>query len=345
MRKLLCVIGTRPQAIKHIPFQEVMSRHYELLNLHTGQHYDQEMKEAFVKHIKLDSELQLDSTDRKSRMVEMTESISNYIDKTKPDMVVVYGDTDTTLAAAHSARNKHVSLCHIEAGLRSHNLDMPEEINRIETDKLSQLLLCPSQEAVDQLQKESITNGVYVVGDIMKDAIQMGQELVCNLRDYKYYYATLHRPYNVDDKFRLEYVLGVLNTLKEKVILPLHPRTKVKMMKFDISKNIFPNIEFIAPQSYLYNLNYMMGSQAILTDSGGMQKEAYWISKKCITIRSETEWKETLHNGCNTLIFEDLSPLQDVLNEQAGPWNSKLYGDGQATKRIKTVMDEYFKLV
>ena len=322
-----------------------MSEHYEILNIHTGQHYDPEMKEVFIKGLKLDSELQLISTDRKSRMLEMTQNISEYIDESKPDMMIVYGDTDTTLAAAHAAVEKKIPLCHIEAGLRSHNLEMPEEINRIETDKLSQLLLCPSQEAVDQLRNEGIVKGVFEVGDIMKDAIQVSKKMVGSLVDYNYYYATLHRPYNVDVEVRLRCVLGALNSLENKVILPLHPRTEGNMKKFKVSKIEFPRIEFISPQSYLSNLHYMIGSQAILTDSGGLQKEAYWINKKCVTLRSETEWKETLHDGCNTLMFDDLSGLQDIINEQGGPWNPELYGDGQATKRIKNVMDEYFKLV
>ena len=345
MRKLLCVIGTRPQAIKHRPFQKVMSKHYELLNLHTGQHYDVEMKEAFIKDIRLDSEMQLTSTDRQGRMLEMTECISKYIVKTQPDMVVVYGDTDTTLAAAHAAAKRKVPLCHIEAGLRSFNLDMPEEVNRIETDKLSQLLLCPSQEAVVQLHTEGIVEGVFEVGDIMKDAIKMNSLLIENLENNTYYYATLHRPYNVDNETRLRYVLGSLNKLKQKVILPLHPRTESNMKFFGLSKSEFHQIEFVAPQDYLSNLKYMMGSQAVLTDSGGMQKEAYWINKKCITLRSETEWKETLHDGCNTLMFENLEGLQEAVSEQAGPWNSNLYGDGKASQKINKVIDKYFEQI
>ena len=321
-----------------------MSKHYELFNIHTGQHYDPEMKKVFVKGLRLDSELQLISTDRKSRMLEMTQSISEYIDKSQPDMIIVYGDTDTTLAAAHAAAEKKIPLCHIEAGLRSHNLEMPEEINRIETDRLSQLLLCPSQEAVDQLRNEGIVKGVFEVGDIMKDAIQVSKKMVGSLVDYNYYYATLHRPYNVDEEARLRYVLGALNNLKKRVILPLHPRTKENMKIFKILKIEFPRIEFIPPQSYISNLKFMIGSQAILTDSGGLQKEAYWINKKCVTLRSETEWKETLHDGCNTLLFDDLRGLQDIINEPGGPWNPKLYGDGQATKKIKDIVDEYFKV-
>ncbi len=345
MKKLLCVIGTRPQVIKHMPFQKEMEDHYDIINLHTGQHYDHEMKAIFVKDIKLDNELELSSTDRKGRILEMANSISKYIDDTLPDMVIVYGDTDTTLAAAQATTERGLALCHIEAGLRSHNLDMPEEINRIETDKLSHLLLCPSVEAVNQLQREGITEGVFMVGDIMKDAIQMNQNVKGKLRDYNYYYATLHRPYNVDIESRLRYVLGQLSDLDDMVILPLHPRTEGNMKRFGISKSEYNGIEFVAPQSYLSNLNYMLQSRAVLTDSGGMQKEAYWISKKCITLRSETEWKETLHNGCNTLMFADLSDLQSNLKEASGPWNTELYGDGNSAKRIKDIIDQYFNQI
>lgn len=326
-----------------MPFQLVMQDQYELINLHTGQHYDTEMKEAFVKEIKLDVELSLLATDREKRMQEMTCSISNYINRIAPDLIVVYGDTDTTLATAFAARDSQIALCHIEAGLRSFNMEMPEEVNRIETDKLSQLLLCPSQEAIDQLRKENIVEGVHLVGDIMKDAIIMSNGKLSNMDSKKYYYATLHRPYNVDQKDRLIYVLEAINKLKESVILPLHPRTSKNIDKFNISKNKFSNIEFIKPQSYMDNLRYMKGSIGILTDSGGLQKEAYWINKKCITLRSETEWKETLSNGCNTLMFEDLSGIQEELDKNSGPWNSNLYGDGNAMQKIKLVIDDYFK--
>lgn len=342
MKKILSVIGTRPQVIKHIPFQKAMSGYYKLVNIHTGQHYDHEMKGVFVDSLVLDHELTLLSTDRESRMLEMVDSISKHINTIKPDMIVVYGDTDTTLAAAQAASNNKVTLCHIEAGLRSHNLQMPEEINRIETDRLSQLLLCPSQEAVDNLSIEKLTKGVYLVGDIMKDAIQMSANFDSDIKEFKYYYATLHRPYNVDEGIRLRYLFSTLNKLNEKVIMPLHPRTEYKMKEFDIQQNEFSNINFIKPQSYLSNLKYMIGSEAVLTDSGGMQKEAYWINKKCVTLRSETEWIETMHDGCNTLVYEDLSKLQVVLKEQAGPWNDSLYGDGKAMIKIKEVIDKYF---
>lgn len=343
MRKLLCVIGTRPQAVKHWPFVQEMANHYKLINLHTGQHYDSEMKEAFLSNINLDVELELLATQREKRLSEMLVGISKCIENHKPDMLVVYGDTDSTLAAAYAARDCKIPLCHIEAGLRSHNLDMPEEYNRIETDKLSQLLLCPSQEALDQLRKENITFGVYLVGDIMKDVILLSKRKISILEKRNYYYATLHRPYNVDQKSRLKYVLDTLNRLEYKVILPLHPRTQASMCKFEISNNLFSNIEFISPQSYLSNLKYMMGSKAIITDSGGMQKEAYWLQKKCVTLRSETEWKETIHDGCNILMFDDINNLQEALNSKSGIWDCDLYGDGNARGKIKDVIDEYFK--
>lgn len=303
------------------------------------------MKEAFIKDIKLDCELELSTTDRRSRSLEMKQKISEYIDSTNPDMMIVYGDTDTTLSAAQSASEKKIPLCHIEAGLRSHNLEMPEEINRIETDRLSQLLLCPSTGAVQQLKEEGIENGVFEVGDIMKDAILMSKGFIKSFRNFNYYYATIHRPYNVDIEERLRYLLETFNNLDELVLLPLHPRTEAKITKFGIDIKEFNNIQFLTPQGYISNLSFMSDSKAVLTDSGGMQKEAYWINKKCVTLRSETEWRETLINGCNTLMFDNLENLQTCLNEKAGPWDINLYGDGKATFRINEVIDKYLEKV
>lgn len=345
MKTLLCVIGTRPQMIKHLPFQMNIDKDiFTIINLHTGQHYDDEMKNNLMNkmdNVHIDKELKVGSSDRESRLIEMTNYITQHIDSTMPDMIVVYGDTDSTLAGAYAAVDRGVPLCHIEAGLRSGNMDMPEEYNRIETDKRSQLLFCPSDTAVKNLKQENITEHVYMVGDIMKDAINLATSFVCNLKDYKYYYATLHRPYNVDNSDRLKYILNALNDLDEIVKLSLHPRTLQSMSDNKIMKNNYTNIDFIPPQTYLNNINYMIGSEAVITDSGGMQKEAYWLEKKCITIRSETEWKETLHDGCNTLIFNNLEGLYKIIKSNAGPWDSTLYGDGATAKKILSTINNY----
>jgi UDP-GlcNAc3NAcA epimerase len=347
MKKVIAIIGARPQFIKHYPFERAAKGKLQLLSIHTGQHYDQNMSTVFFDELgmqKPDFMLNVGSGSHGKQTGQMMIEIEEIIVREKPDTVVVYGDTNSTLAGALVASKLHIPLIHIEAGLRSYNKKMPEEVNRVLTDHISDLLLVPSEVATKNLMKEGITKNVHIVGDIMKDLAMMAIEekwIDTNIRTSDFNYVTLHRPYNVDQADRLTYVLTSLNILDKKCVFAIHPRTTNAMKINGISEGDFQNIEFISPQSYFQNLAYLFASSALITDSGGMQKEAYWLKKKCITIRTETEWVETLEDNWNTLLFDDLSNIQNHLDEKPQEWNSNLYGSGKASDKIvKQILGE-----
>ncbi|HMP30282.1 MAG TPA: UDP-N-acetylglucosamine 2-epimerase, partial [Saprospiraceae bacterium] len=208
---------------------------------------------------------------------------------------------------------------------------------------ISTLLLCPSEVATTNLQKEGITQGVHIIGDLMKDLVMMVKredKLILPPIDYPFYYVTLHRPYNVDEKNRLQLVLQTLNELNHRCIFAIHPRTRITMTNFGLQQENFSNIIFMDPQPYFENLGYIAASSGLITDSGGMQKEAYWLEKQCITIRSETEWIETLSNGANHLVFDDLSLIKNLLGIKNISYDNNLYGDGMAAQKIVNLILE-----
>ncbi|WP_316790875.1 non-hydrolyzing UDP-N-acetylglucosamine 2-epimerase [Pedobacter frigoris] len=346
--KILTIIGARPQFIKHFPFEKACEGKLELQTIHTGQHYDANMSEIFFKQLgmkKPDFILNTGSGNHGAQTASMMIEIEQIVLSQKPDGIVVYGDTNSTLAGALVASKLHVPLFHIEAGLRSFNKKMPEEVNRILTDHVSDMLFIPSEAAEANLSNEGITKGVYVIGDIMKDLVKQVKEkglIRSSPCDDPYYYVTLHRPYNTDDTSRLKYILEELNLLRFKVIMALHPRTKNLMKKFELKQESYNNISFIDPQSYFDNLTYLSFSEGLITDSGGMQKEAYWLNKKCVTIRTETEWIETVTLGGNSLLFEDLSSMQDSIEKPIEAWDFNLYGDGFAAEHIVDRIVAYF---
>ena len=340
--KLVVVIGARPQFIKHYPFERASIGKLEIKTIHTGQHYDKNMSDIFFEQLNMtkpDHILNIGSLNHGAQTGKMMIEIEGIIEKENPDGMVVYGDTNSTLAGALVASKLHIPVFHIESGLRSYNKEMPEEINRILTDNVSDLLFVPSPTAIENLAREGISNGVYEVGDIMKDLVKLITEngvITENNepKDQKYYYVTLHRPYNTDIKERLLNILDSLNNLDKKVIMSLHPRTKNISKKFKIDLSSYNNILFIDPQSYFDNLNYLKNSNGLITDSGGMQKEAYWLKKKCVTLRKETEWVETLESNANKLIYENLLDIQLELQKTPNAWKDNLYGNGNCGEKI-----------
>lgn len=340
MKKILAIIGARPQFIKHFPFELAAKNKMELITLHTGQHYDQNMSQVFFDQLgmsKPEYKLNIGSGNHGEQTAKMMVEIEQVCKELKPDAVMVYGDTNSTLAAAVVASKIHIPIFHIEAGLRSYNKSMPEEVNRIMTDHVSSLLFVPSKISQDNLEKEGINQGIVVVGDIMKDIVFYVKknriEVIPSIKG-DFYYATLHRPYNVDDPERLPRLLETFEKLDKRVVFAIHPRTRAKMNNFGIATEMFSNIRFINPQGYLENMGYLSSCTALITDSGGMQKEAYWLEKKCITVRSETEWVETLDQGANTLVFEEIDDIQKALLHDKTSWDSTLYGDGKAAVRM-----------
>jgi UDP-N-acetylglucosamine 2-epimerase len=350
--KILTIVGARPQFIKAaLASRELRKDHTEIL-VHTGQHYDQDMSDIFFSQLGIpdpDYNLGIGSASHGKQTGEMLAAVEKVLLDENPDWVVVYGDTNSTLAGAIAASKLHIKVAHVEAGLRSFNRDMPEEINRVLTDHISDLLLCPSQIAVDNLAKEGITKGVHIVGDVMHDALlwalannpQNPEKLLASYLLHKkgYLLLTIHRAENTDDPQRLASILDALDSLKEKILWPIHPRTRKKLSEYRLS--ISQNINIIDPVGYFDILLLMQNARKILTDSGGMQKEAYWLQVPCITLRDETEWVETLQVGWNVLAGVSSDKIIDVVkNWQPPEGHPAIYGDGTAVQKIITLLSE-----
>jgi len=343
MKRIISIIGARPQFIKHAPLQIELQKRFIALTIHTGQHYDKGMSDIFFNELDMAHPDYLFDIGGSKPQGEQTGIMMTEIEracmKERPDALLVYGDTNSTLAGTLVAAKIHVPLIHVEAGLRSYNRQMPEEVNRIIADEFATLLFCPSQQAIENLKKEGINHdGVFLSGDVMADTLYLVKDKVKKMYDRPYYFATLHRPYNTDNEERLKNIVNVFQGLDRKVIFAVHPRTISRIKTFGIKLNNYSNVEFIDPVGYIESISYQSYADAVITDSGGIQKEAYMLKKKCITIRSETEWVETLENGWNKLLFDDLSVLQDILNEQPGSYIPDIYGDGHASEKIVNII-------
>ncbi|HKK74110.1 MAG TPA: UDP-N-acetylglucosamine 2-epimerase (non-hydrolyzing) [Saprospiraceae bacterium] len=340
MKKILAVIGARPQFIKHAPIDLAIQGKAKLVTVHTGQHYDENMSAIFFDELgmsKPDYMLDIRSHSHGKQTGRMLEAVEEILQKEQPDLVLVYGDTNSTLAGALAAAKLHIPVAHVEAGLRSHNKAMPEEINRIMTDHVSEVLFAPTDLAVENLKKEGLGERTVRTGDIMYDMMKIAEEKGVVSRQQlgdPYYLATIHRPYNTDDPQRLRKILTALANLDHRVIFPMHPRTKHLTQKNGIDLGTYKNLEVRPAVSYFENLNLMAGATAIITDSGGMQKEAYFLRKQCITVRPETEWVETLTNGWNQLVYKEIAELHTYLGKVPGNYSGNLYGDGASRYAI-----------
>lgn len=312
--KIIQIVGARPQFVKLAPLSRaVREAGYEELIVHSGQHYDLSMNEVFFRDMEIpapDFNLSVGSGSQGVQTGEILALVEPILEKQKPDMVIVYGDTNTTLAGALAAVKLGFKTAHVEACLRSFNRSMPEEINRIATDHISDLLLAPTPKAMANAAKEGLSDKCVLVGDIMVDSLAFGikkaKEKSRVLEELKldkgepYHLLTLHRPYNVDNTEKLSHILKGLDGLGTRIVFPVHPRTR-KMLQ-NMPDRQFRNIHFIAPQAYLDFLMLMDNCQMMLSDSGGIQKEAYILQKPCITLRPETEWVETVESGWNLLL-------------------------------------------
>jgi len=364
MIKVVSVVGARPQFIKAAPVSKALraAEHTEVL-VHTGQHYDDGMSAVFFRELEileLDYSLGVGSGPHGWQTGQMLMRIEEVLVAERPDWVLVYGDTNSTLAGALAAvklsfgkLRTGIRLAHVEAGLRSFNRGMPEERNRVLTDHCSDLLLCPTQTAVDNLAREGITQGVHLVGDTTYDAALQFAEIACQrstilqdlgLQPKGYLLATVHRPYNTDILDNLCNILTAFVEIGEPIVFPIHPRTGKRMAEVGLD-NVptcqRSNLQLIDPVGYLDMLVLEQNARLILTDSGGMQKEAYFFGVPCVTLREETEWVETVEAGWNILVGADSEKILDAVgNFEPNGHRPPFFGDGRASERIVEILTQ-----
>lgn len=352
--KIITVVGARPQFIKAAPVSKALRREHEEILIHTGQHYDKNMSNIFFQELGIpvpDYNLHIGSGNHGQMTGEMLSKLEDIYLKEKPDVVLVYGDTNSTLAGALAASKLLIPVVHVEAGLRSFNKAMPEEQNRILTDHISTLLLIPTEDAEKNLKNEGIVSGVYNVGDVMYDAVKLFKERAKEKEAFlaeigcekgEYILTTIHRAENTNDINRLTSIIEALNESGKKVVLPLHPRTKKFIESYGLHFN--DNIKVIEPIGYLEMLMLESNSAKIVTDSGGVQKEAYFMGKPCITMRDETEWVETVNVGWNIVVGTDKVKILDGINNfNPCSIQPNIFGDGDASKKISELIKEKIK--
>lgn len=352
MTKVLTVVGARPQFVKAAVVSRAMAAQLGCREIivHTGQHFDANMSDVFFDEMEIprpDYQLSISNLSHGAMTGRMLEKLEDVMLQEKPDFVLVYGDTNSTLAGALAARKLHMRVAHVEAGLRSHAIKMPEEVNRVLTDRISDILYCPTEAAVQNLAREGFSNfpaEIVRVGDVMEDAARFYadkasvrkseiDQLIGNARDF--ILCTIHRAENTDSPERMGNIVAALNALSEKhrVILPLHPRTLAFIEKY----NLELNVDVIEPVGYFDMLKLLMSCSLVITDSGGLQKEAYFFRSACITMRDETEWTELVENGYNELVSADTDKIIAAANRNVGRKLTnpiELYGGGNAASRI-----------
>ena len=350
--KLLTILGARPQFIKAGSVSREISKSERLKEIivHTGQHYDSNMSDIFFEELKIPKPhyfLGIGGNTHGAMTGQMIEKIEEIALVEKPDCILVYGDTNSTLAGAIVAGKLKIKLAHIEAGLRSYNMNMPEEINRILTDRISNILFCPTKKSVDNLKLEGFDNfkcNIILSGDVMKDGINFYRQFsIKPKQDFEdeFILATIHRAENTDNLVALESIISALNTIhktRTKVILPIHPRTR----KIITSNNIHVDFELLDPVGYLQMIWLIDHSNLVMTDSGGLQKEAFLLEKNCIILRNETEWLELVDLNYNALAGSQSEEILRIFEEFEfnKKFSKDLYGNGDASRTIIKYLEE-----
>ena len=344
--RVLTVIGNRPQFVKAAAVSRLLRAEHEEVLVHTGQHYDDELSQVFFDELGVprpDHELGLGTGSNSRQTARMLGAVGNLLGDVAPDAVLVYGDTNSTLAGGLAGAQAQLPVAHVEAGMRSFDRAMPEELNRVLTDHLSALLLAPSATAVDNLQRESVAGDVELVGDVMVDVARLFAARArddgtpaaqLGLAPGEYVLATAHRAGNVDDPVRLERLVALLLAVPGPVVLPLHPRTRARLEAAGLLDRLAGAVTVTPPLGYLAFTALLTRARAVLTDSGGVQKEAYLAGVPCVTLRDTTEWVETVGAGWNVLVDLDADAARAALDREPPRERPELYGDGRAGERV-----------
>ncbi|MEM2741385.1 MAG: UDP-N-acetylglucosamine 2-epimerase (non-hydrolyzing) [Nitrososphaeria archaeon] len=341
------VVGARPNFIKLSVVYGALRKFFDQLIVHTGQHYDYELSRIFFKELNIpepDYDLNVGSGSHGYQTGEMLKRVEEVLLKEEPRVVMVYGDTNSTLAGALASVKLGIDVAHVEAGVRSYEKYIAEEINRVIVDRISDLLFAPTRRAVENLHREGIAEGVYFTGDVMLDLFLSFRNRFC-VRDEDFILVTVHRAETTDNPKRLKAILEALVESGERIIFPMHPRTRKRVMEYGFEWFLKAgNVEVMEPVGYLEFLNIMSRAKKVVTDSGGVQKEAYFIGKPCITPRGTTEWVETVESGWNILVGADKEKIVKAMKEfkPEDGRNLSLFGDGGASRKIAFILAERF---
>ena len=347
--KVLSVVGARPEFVQVASLSRAIRRAHKEILVHTGQHYDQRMSKVFFEELGIptpDYDLEVGSGSHAEQTAAIMRAFEPVLMKESPDLVIVRGDTNSTIACALVAAKANVAVAHVEAGERSFARTMPEEVNRVVVDHIASHFFCVSRRAVENLRREGITDNVTLVGDVMHDALRASLPLagmrdvlrVNALEPKRYILATVHRADNTAERRRLAAILEGLGRAELPVLMPMHPRTAHAMEAFGLSAPA--NVKVVEPLGYLDMLAAAASARVIVTDSGGLQREAYYLGVRCVTVRDETEWTETVETGWNRLAGADADRISaDITTPSAPAERPPIYGDGDAAERIVAVLD------
>ena len=348
--RVASIVGARPQFIKLAPVSRAVRQRHEECIIHTGQHYDPALSSQFFEELGIPApayNLGIGSTSHGAQTGRMLEAVEAVLLKERPDCVIVFGDTNSTLAGALAAAKLQIPIAHVEAGLRSFNRQMPEEINRVLTDHLSSQLFCPTETARQHLLREGISEGVEVVGDVMYDVLRQSQPKLAarartllpalGLEPQTYVLLTIHRQANTDDPARLGQITQAFNDLKMPIVFPLHPRTRRLIAEYHLSWG--SHARLIEPVGHLDMLTLAQSAYRVATDSGGLQKEAFLLQVPCVTLREETEWPETLEGGWNVLVGSNSEAvIQAIHRPQPAVVQHHPFGQGDTAQRIASLL-------
>ncbi len=350
--RIVTVVGNRPQFVKAAAVSRRLRERADELIVHTGQHYDDELSRVFFEELSVpapDRELDAGGGTNTAQTARILAALEPVLDELSPSLVLVYGDTNSTLAGALAASQAGIPTGHVEAGMRSFDRSMPEELNRVLTDHASELLLCSTETAVQNLEREGVRGESHLVGDVMADVSLAFRDIAeerseildqLGLEPGSYLVVTAHRAGNVDRRERLEALVALLEALPAPVVLPLHPRTRERLMAAGLMDGL-GGINVVPPLGYLDFMKLARHARAVLTDSGGVQKEAYLLGVPCVTLRDTTEWVETVEAGWNTLVDLDPAAALAALERRPPEDRPELYGGGHAAERVCEVLAAY----